>query len=184
MKKTAVLFVLLAMCLRVIVPLSALAAESRSSDYTYTVADGSVTITGYTGEGGAIVIPSEIDGLPVTSIGYRAFCEYEILTSVTLPDSLAAIESEAFYCCYPLEEITFPDGLETIGSWAFYRCNVLQDVYIPKSVVSIGWNAFDGCDSVKNIYCEVESEPERWYQDEWFDGAPLTWYGNCRAKIH
>ena len=40
-------------------------------DYTYN-GDGTVTITGYTGPGGDVTIPSTINALPVTSIGYDA----------------------------------------------------------------------------------------------------------------
>ena len=50
--------------------------------------DGSVTITGYTGDGGDVVIPSVIDGKPVTSIGDYAFEKCTGLTSVTIPDSV------------------------------------------------------------------------------------------------
>ena len=39
------------------------------TQYLYTVNNGTITITGYTGSGGAITIPSTINGLPVTSIG-------------------------------------------------------------------------------------------------------------------
>ncbi len=37
--------------------------------YTYTTDNGMITITGYTGPGGAVTIPSTINFLPVTSIG-------------------------------------------------------------------------------------------------------------------
>ena len=37
--------------------------------YTYTTNNGTITITGYTGPGGAVTIPGTINGLPVTSIG-------------------------------------------------------------------------------------------------------------------
>src|SRR6267154_2382750 len=38
------------------------------AQYTYTTNNGTITITGYTGPGGAVAIPSTITGLPVTSI--------------------------------------------------------------------------------------------------------------------
>ena len=34
-----------------------------------TTNNGTITITGYTGPGGAVTIPGTINGLPVTSIG-------------------------------------------------------------------------------------------------------------------
>ena len=39
------------------------------AQFSYTVEQGKVTITGYTGPGGLVTIPPTINGLPVTSIG-------------------------------------------------------------------------------------------------------------------
>ncbi len=43
------------------------------AQFTYTANNGTITITGYSGPGGAVTIPSAINGLPVTSIGSEAF---------------------------------------------------------------------------------------------------------------
>ena len=47
------------------------------AQFNYVINNGAITITGYTGSGGAVTIPDTINGLPVTSIGYYAFggCE-------------------------------------------------------------------------------------------------------------
>ena len=50
-----------------------LPAVVQGQDYTYTTTNGTITITGYTGPGGAVIIPDRINGLPVTSIGDFAF---------------------------------------------------------------------------------------------------------------
>ena len=55
------------------------------ASYDWVVHDGCVEITGYHGEGGAIVIPQSLDGLPVTTIGEDAFLGASGLTSVTIP---------------------------------------------------------------------------------------------------
>ena len=39
------------------------------AQFNYTTNNGTITITGYTGPGGAVAIPDTIDGLPVTRIG-------------------------------------------------------------------------------------------------------------------
>jgi hypothetical protein len=39
------------------------------AQFTYTTNNGAITITQYTGPGGAVVIPDTINGLPVTAIG-------------------------------------------------------------------------------------------------------------------
>src|SRR6478609_7428726 len=53
------------------------------AQFSYTVQNGTITITGYSGPGGAVGIPATIGGLPVTSIGIFAFFAIGSLTSVT-----------------------------------------------------------------------------------------------------
>jgi hypothetical protein len=45
---------------------------AAQAQFNHTISNGAITITGYTGPGGAITIPSSINGLPVTSIGQQA----------------------------------------------------------------------------------------------------------------
>ncbi len=54
----------------------------QSGDFTYELNPGNttVTITGYTGPGGAVTIPDNIISLPVTSIGEYVFQNYYNLT--------------------------------------------------------------------------------------------------------
>ena len=68
--------------------------EAARAQFTYTTnADGvTLAITGYTGSGGTVVIPSAIHSMTVTSIGEGAFagcsCPFSMLT---LPASVASI---------------------------------------------------------------------------------------------
>ena len=91
-------------------------------DYSYTSDGTEITITGYTGAGGAITIPDEIDGLPVTRIGNYAFYRCTGLTSVTIPDSVTSIGNYAFYRCTGLTSVTIPDSVTSIGESAFRDC--------------------------------------------------------------
>jgi hypothetical protein len=95
-------------------------------------------ITGYKGTAKDVVIPAEINGIPVTSIG-RAFA-YKKLTSVVIPDSVTSIGNGAFNG-NQLTSITIPDSVTSIGDSAF-RGNQLTSVVIPDSVTSIGGWAF------------------------------------------
>ena len=52
------------------------------AQFNYMINNGTITITGYTDSGGAVTIPSTINGLPVTSIGDGTFQSCSSLTSV------------------------------------------------------------------------------------------------------
>src|SRR5271170_1574707 len=60
---------------------------AAQAQFTFTTNNGAITITGYTGPGGVVVIPSATNGLPVTSIADLAFDDITNLTSVTIPDT-------------------------------------------------------------------------------------------------
>lgn len=121
-----------------------------------------------------VVIPSEVDGITVTSIGEYAFyyCDSMTgltipnsvttiragafknctsLTSVTLPNNLVTIEAEVFNSCPSLTSITIPNGVTTIGSYAFKGCSGLTSIVIPENVITIGDNAFSGCAGLTSI---------------------------------
>ncbi len=78
--------------------------------FIYTTNTGSITITGYSGSGGAVIIPSTIIvngvSLPVTGIGADAFLDLTSLTSVTIPGSVISIGYDAFVDCTSLISIT------------------------------------------------------------------------------
>ena len=152
------------------------AASEKYDIYTYEVGtDGTVTITDCDSSArGAITIPSQIDGKPVTSIGDSAFhdcnsltsitipdgvtsigdwafCECDSLTSITIPNSVTSIGDDAFRYCNSLTSVTIPNGVTSIGDYAFYYCCGLASITIPDSVTSIGGSAFCGCSSLTSI---------------------------------
>ena len=127
------------------------------AQYSYTTNNGTITITEYTGSGGAVVIPSTINDLPVTSIGDNAFYECLRLTSVTIPNSVTSIGDEAFYGCNSLNSIsvdTNNPAYSSLSGVLFDKSQTTLVEYpgglsgsytIPNGVVSIGDGAFAGC---------------------------------------
>ncbi|MEQ6051751.1 leucine-rich repeat protein [Lysinibacillus capsici] len=129
--------------------------------------DGSITIKTYTGIGGDMVIPHQIQGkivtgidawvftnknltsltIPetITTIGAYAFYQNQ-LTSVTLPSNLTNI-SDGVFSLNQLTNVILPNNLSSIGNYAFSG-NLLESVDIPKSVISIGDHAFSTNDIV------------------------------------
>ena len=133
--------------------------ESNEAKYTYTVKDGAVTITGLADgyEPQRLVIPSKIQGYPVTNIGYEAFRACTSLTSVTIPDSVITISSYAFYNCTSLTSVTIPDSVISIDNNAFCSCTSLVSVYIPSSVTNIGSSVFYNCTSLTAINTSMDN---------------------------
>lgn len=97
----------------------------------------------------------------VTSIGSNAFYGCTSLTSITIPNTVEKINDYAFYGCTSITSITIENGVTSIGYSAFYNCTGLKSIVIPDSITSIGNHAFYGCSSL-TIYCEAESEPSSW----------------------
>ena len=72
-----------------------------STDFNYVVTNGNATITQYTGTASSIVVPSVIDGYPVTGIGAYAFSNIPNFTTnnlkrVTIPSNITSIGEYAF----------------------------------------------------------------------------------------
>jgi BspA type Leucine rich repeat region (6 copies) len=65
---------------------------------------------------GEIIIPPEIEGAPVTSIGRTAFSKCNLLTSVSIPGSVTSIGAAAFYGCSSLRNIILPEGITKLES--------------------------------------------------------------------
>ena len=62
----------------------------------YTIADESITITGYFGKDAAVTVPASIAGIPVNSIAKGAFTDNANVKTVDLPDTITAVEEGAF----------------------------------------------------------------------------------------
>jgi hypothetical protein len=59
---------------------------ASTANFTYSIADGAVTITNYTDSTmTTLVIPNYIDGYPVTAIGDSAFVKCTLLVSAYIP---------------------------------------------------------------------------------------------------
>ena len=99
----------------------------------------------------SIVIPSQVNGYSVTSIGKYAFSFCKYLTSVTIPNSVTSIGNGAFFCCDYLNSINIPNNVKSIGDSAFSGCSRLTSVTIPDGVTSIGYQAFEGCSGLTSI---------------------------------
>jgi BspA type Leucine rich repeat region (6 copies) len=117
----------------------------------YTTNNGSITITADNGAGGVVVIPSTIDGLPVTSIGESSFSNSPGLAGITIPNTVGSIEDDAFFFCTNLTNVTIPGSVTNIGNYAFALCSGLTSFTIPDRVASLGDDAFFFCTNLTSI---------------------------------
>lgn len=121
-----------------------------SGDFIYAVQDdGSAALIQYTGSGGPVVVPDELDGHPVSSIG-TIFMDTEI-TSITLPGSIRELDGYAFHGCKRLAEVNLSEGLLSIGDFAFTFCEALTRINLPDSVTRIGRCAFSYCRGLTEV---------------------------------
>ena len=152
--------------------------------FKYEIVDNAIVITGLKEEQKHIVIPSEIEGIPVTSIGERAFRRCNNLISVEIPDSVTRIEKCAFERCENLVSIEIPNSVTYIGAWAFSDCKSLESVKIPKSVKEIGVvgggnDLFSGCENLKVIAVEDNSYAKTWARKDDFP-VDVYYYSSSR----
>jgi hypothetical protein len=105
-------------------------APAAHAQFTYSTTNGTITITGYTGTDSAVAIPSTIDGLPVTSIGSKAFSAMGEITDVTIPNSVTSISYAAFNGCTGLTDVAIPNSVTNIGDYAFDGCSSLTNIMV------------------------------------------------------
>lgn len=115
-----------------------------------------IEITKYIGSSTDVVVPSELDGYSVLSIGDECFRDLEVL-NVELPSTLKKIGDRAFAggpkhaISATLQKINIPEGIEVIGEEAFKSCRELQQIVLPDSLIKIGEGAFSGCQSITSV---------------------------------
>ena len=129
-------------------------------DFIYTTNNGTITITGYTGSGGAVIIPDTINGLPVTSIGMNAFYSCTSLTNVTIPDNVTSIGDTAFAYCTGLANVTIGSGVTNIGYHAFFSCPSLMAITVDpanSSLSSVDGVLFDKGQTTLILFPEAKT---------------------------
>ena len=95
---------------------------SEGLEYSLNSDGTAYTVTGIgTCTDKELIIPSEYNAKPVTSIGEHAFSDCTGLTSVTIGNSVTSIGDYAFDGCNGLKSITIPDSVTSTGNWAFYN---------------------------------------------------------------
>ena len=109
MNISAQTFTILALLILSAAPLSA----EQFGLFTYRVDGEEVQITDYAEDAaGEVVIPAEIDGKPVTSIGRRAFSDCSRLIEISIPERVEFIGEHSFSGCAALTSISVKEGMD------------------------------------------------------------------------
>ena len=146
MMKRSLILVLSLLMLVLCIP-----ALAESTDWNYDA--NYAILRGYDGAGGDVVVPEEIDGFTVDVIGVSVF-KGDTITSLTLPETVLELRSNAVASCEKLASVTLPQSLAVINRMNFFSCNALSEVTIPAGVRYIGDGSFRFCDALRKITFE------------------------------
>jgi len=120
--------------------------------FTFDLADETLAITSYTGEGREVHVPSSIAGYPVDSIEAFVFFENE--------------EIESMYIA---------EGIRNIGRGAFAGMSSLKTLHIPSSVVGMDEEVvFDT--PLLEIFSMHSEQPSTWHAHWNPSEVPVAWY--------
>lgn len=114
------------------------------------ISDGGIKITGYNGfESERVVVPKEIDGVSVISIGERVFMNAPF-HEVILPKTIKSIGSRAFSGCTNLKHIDLPIELTYIGKFCFVNSGLVE-IALPDTLEIIPYHCFGGCNNLSKV---------------------------------
>ena len=119
--------------------------------YTYSLDDDeNATITKYLGNAWSVVIPEEIDGYTVTTIGAGSF-RSKAARYISIPDTVTEIDKNAFRDCSDLKHVELSKSLTVIYQDAFSDCTSLTGLVLPDTLHKIYYGTFRNCASLTSI---------------------------------
>ena len=133
--------------------LSAPVEKNSEGDYEFAdLSDGTVEITGYTGNDISIKIPGTLAGKEVSSIGEAAFKNNKEIKSVEIPKSVTSLQYMSFDSCDELMDVSFEgeSRLKSIEKYAFFYCTNLKNVALPNGIEKIGEVQFNTTDVIES----------------------------------
>lgn len=153
-----ILGILLVLAIFMSIPIQARADDGivveKDGDFLYRVEGESdtpeVTIYSYVGSDTDVTVPSEIKGMPVTTL-HGTFSSKETVKKVTVPEGVRLIEYNAFYGCTALTTVVLPSSLEEMTEYTFYQCTNLKTVSLDTAnskLTKIGRYSFAYCEKL------------------------------------
>lgn len=98
------------------------------SEIEYVESENGLVLTAYKGLNEQVMLPDDINGIPIIGIGSYAFANRPDIT-----------------------EIRIPFGVCEIGKYAFYRCRNLRKLILSNEILEIGGGALTGCRGIQEV---------------------------------
>lgn len=124
--------------------------NNNTAEVTWQYEDHPNNYSGYTTVNIPSIVVHNHVNYRVIGIREKAFSFCKTLTSVSIPNTITSIGSDAFYEC-GLTSIDIPNSVTHIGHQAFHGCSGLTSLVIPNSVTSIANSAFDNCRNLTTV---------------------------------
>ena len=146
-------------------------ADETEGKWSYTVKDGSATITAFSGTPQEFIVPQTLGGYPVTRLGAYSALLNDATISFSVPEWITTIGDKAFKNVTFTNAVTFPasltrmdhgfedctfeqDVVVKMGSVAnspFRRCVFNGNLTLSDSVNSVGYGCFMGSTFTKDL---------------------------------
>ena len=120
----------------------------------YRIKNNTIEIIRCYGTDDRIVLPEEINGLPVVSAAPYAFSAHkdgEEEAEVWENEDAFSFGEERLLAGEEVQEIVFPDTLKEIGRYIFYGCKKLERLEFSDTLMQVGTGAFTGCSGLKEL---------------------------------
>ncbi len=137
---------------------------SPATDFAYETIEGGIRLTAYTGKGGAVILPDAIEGKPVTTLGEGLFRDSEIITALSIPESVTNIETDLLTGCRTIKVLRTPQlgvtrkddgylayffGADTPRGMGFKVPSSLDTVILTDPVTTVSGEAFLDCSRLR-----------------------------------
>jgi hypothetical protein len=133
-------------------------APSSDFEFTFNDKDETVTITGYSGKGGKVVIPSEIEGYPVVAISGNAFAaKWTERKLVYDQQKFLVAADEAYKRGVSTTSPRYPKSTDMeFNHWEETNnenpaAALITDITIPESITNVGGQGFKGCANLVSV---------------------------------
>ena len=131
--------------------------KGQEGEWTYRVRNGLASI----GDGkgcalyprpvGKLVLPSSLNGIPISGVSRAAFAECPGLKGVQIPEGYHSLERDAFRGCIEMVEVSLPESLARVGDYVFQGTRIARlDL---KNVVEMGDVFFAGLRELDDVTC-------------------------------